>query len=273
MEQIIRIDAQNIDSEHICCAIGNDKANRERAATKKAWLKERFQDELVFKRLDERGKVFIEYMPIEQVWKPITGGNYMAINCLWVAGRFKGKGWAAALLDECIADAKAQGKAGVVYVSATKVEHYLTDKRFFLQHGFKVIDSAPPYFELLALDFDGQGAETTATGLAGPAASTALAESPAFTAAAKTGTCPVSDGFYFVYSHQCPFMEEYVHLLADLARQKGYPVAIKQLSSAAEAQAHGSPFGTLGIYFNGQLRAHAPMTEKGFEKFLAKLEA
>ena len=270
MEKIIRIDAQNIDNEHICCAIGNDKANRDRAATKKAWLKERFQDGLVFKRLDARGKVFIEYLPIEHVWKPITGRNYMAIDCLWVAGRFKGNGWAAALLHECIADAKAQGKAGVVYVSATKVEHYLTDKRFFLQHGFKIIDSAPPYFELLALEFDGSETEVAAPGLADPAA---RAETPAFTAAAKTGTCPVSDGFYFVYSHQCPFMEEYVHLLADLARQKGYPVAVKQLASAAEAQAHGSPFGTLGIYINGQLRGHAPMTEKGFEKFLAKLEA
>lgn len=108
-----------------------------------------------------------------------------------------------------------------------------------------------------------------APGLAVPAA---RAETPAFTAAAKTGTCTVSDGFYFVYSHQCPFLEEYVHLLADLASQKGYPVAVKQLASAAEAQTHGSPFGTLGIYFNGQLRGHAPMTEKGFEKFLAKLE-
>ncbi len=268
METIIRIDAHNIDSEHICCAIGNDKANRDRAATKKAWLKERFQDGLIFKRLDERGKVFVEYLPIEKVWKPITGHNYMAINCLWVAGRFKGKGWATALLQECIADAKAQGKAGVVYVSATKVEHYLTDKRFFLQHGFEVVDSAPPYFELLALEFDGdeEGATTT------PIDTSMPSEPPAFTAAAKTGTCPVNAGFYFVYSHQCPFMEEYVHLLADLARQKGYPAAVKQLTSAVEAQAHGSPFGTLGIYFNGQLRAHAPMTEKGFEKFLAQLE-
>ncbi|MFW5711176.1 MAG: GNAT family N-acetyltransferase [Spirochaetota bacterium] len=268
METIMQIDAQNIDSEHICCSIGNDKANRDRAATKKAWLKERFDDGLVFKRLDERGKVFVEYVPIEKVWKPITGRNYMAINCLWVAGRFKGKGWAAALLQECISDAKAQGKAGVVYVSASKVEHYLTDKRFFLQHGFKVVDNAPPYFELLALEFDGDEDGATST----PIDTAMPSEPPAFTADAKTGSCPVSEGFYFVYSHQCPFMEEYVHLLADLARQKGYPVAVKQLASAAEAQAHGSPFGTLGIYFNGQLRGHAPMTEKGFEKFLAKLE-
>ena len=267
MEKIIRIDAQNIDSEHICCAIGNDKANRKRAATKKSWLKDRFKDGLVFKRLDERGKIFVEYIPIEQVWKPITGRNYMSINCLWVAGRFKDGGWAGALLDECLADAKAQGKGGVVYVSANKVQHYLTDKRFFLHRGFKVADSAPPYFELLVLDFD----QDEAAPVTAPPTAVA-ADYPAFTPAAKTGTCPVAEGFYFVYSHQCPFMEEYVQLLADLAHQQGYPVTIKQLTSAAEAQAHGSPFGTLGIYFNGLLKGHAPMTENGFEKFLKTLE-
>ncbi len=39
---IIRIDASNIDREHICCAIGNDTQNRARAQ-----LNETFLDGLV----------------------------------------------------------------------------------------------------------------------------------------------------------------------------------------------------------------------------------
>ena len=35
---IIAVTKDNIDDEHICCAIGNDKENKERAQTKKAWL-------------------------------------------------------------------------------------------------------------------------------------------------------------------------------------------------------------------------------------------
>ena len=35
---IIQIDAANVDREHICCAIGNDKENVRRAQTKKNWL-------------------------------------------------------------------------------------------------------------------------------------------------------------------------------------------------------------------------------------------
>jgi hypothetical protein len=57
---IITINAASIDQAHICCAICNDKANQARALTKKDWMRERFKDGLVFKRLDERSKVFIE---------------------------------------------------------------------------------------------------------------------------------------------------------------------------------------------------------------------
>jgi GNAT superfamily N-acetyltransferase len=254
MEKIIRIDEGNIDDEHICCAIGSDKANRARAESKKAWLRERFAEGLVFKRLDERGKVFVEYLPAEAAWKPVEAPGYLLINCLWVSGRFKGGGWSRALLEECIADARRQGKAGLVYVAAHSREHYLTDARFFLHHGFEAVDTAPPYFQLLALHFD-------------PAAPT-----PAFTGAAVTGTCAQQEGFSFIYSNQCPFMEEYVGLLADIARSRGYKAAVRRLESAEEARRIGSPFGTLGIWFNGHLRAHAPMTEKSFTKFLAELE-
>ena len=48
---IITIDANNIETEHICCAIGNDKENSRRANLKKEWLKERFKEGLIFKRL------------------------------------------------------------------------------------------------------------------------------------------------------------------------------------------------------------------------------
>lgn len=104
--KIIDINERNLDSEHICCAIGNDAANKARAQTKKEWLKGQFTAGLTFRRLDARGKVFIEYMPIETAWKPLIGANYLVINCLWVSGQFKGKGHAAALLTECVEDAR-----------------------------------------------------------------------------------------------------------------------------------------------------------------------
>ena len=43
--QYIRITSENIDSEHICCAMSGKQS-----VTKKAWLKERFAEGLVFYR-------------------------------------------------------------------------------------------------------------------------------------------------------------------------------------------------------------------------------
>ncbi|MBN1373756.1 GNAT family N-acetyltransferase [Candidatus Dojkabacteria bacterium] len=251
--KIITVDQNNIDQEHICCAIGNDKANQSRALTKKNWMKERFKDGLVFKRLNDRGKIFIEYMPIEKAWKPIIGKNFMVINCLWVSGKFKGKGISTELLNECINDAKKRKMDGIVVVSSTKVKPFLTDKRFYLHKGFEVIDSAPPYFELLALKFNKN------------------AQNPEFTKNAKQGNCDDKEGFTFIYSNQCPFMEEYVELLSNICRSRKIPCNVNHLKDYKEAQLKGSPFGTLGIYYNGEFKTHELMSEKTFEKFIKEV--
>ncbi|TAK61370.1 MAG: GNAT family N-acetyltransferase [Bacteroidetes bacterium] len=250
---IISINISNIEQEHICCAIGTDKENINRASVKKNWMKERFKDGLVFKRFDERGKVFIEYMPIEKVWKPIIGKNYMAINCLWVSGKFKGKRLSTKLLSECINDAKKCNMDGVAVVTSTTVKPFLTDKKFYLYNGFKVVDTAPPYFELLTLKFN------------------SAATNPKFSKNAKQGTCPNKNGFTFIYSHQCPFMEDYVALLSDIIKKKNVPVEIKLLKTHKEAQKLGSPFGTLGIYYNGKIKLHELMTQPRFEEFVDEL--
>ena len=252
--KIITIDKNNIDQEHICCAIGNDKQNQNRAQSKKDWMKERFNDGLIFKRFDERGKVFIEYMPIEKAWKSIIGKNYMVINCLWVSGKFKGKGLSTQLLNECKKDAKTKKMDGIAVVSSVKVKPFLTDKKFYLKHGFEIVDSASPYFELIVLKFNKN------------------ARIPQFTDNSKNATYSNKKGFTFIYSNQCPFMEEYVGLLSEISKSKKIPFEIKKLKNHKEAQQIGSPFGTLGIYYNGEFKTHELMSEKKFEKFIEEVK-
>ena len=60
-----------------------------------------------------RGKIFIEYEPIETAWIPISGKNYEYNYCLWVAGSFKGKGIGKELLEYAINDSKEKGKSGI----------------------------------------------------------------------------------------------------------------------------------------------------------------
>lgn len=84
----IRITKENIDKEHICCAMSGKQS-----VAKKEWLRQRFDDGLVFYRSEERGKCFIEYIPAENAWVPIAADGYLYINCLWVSGSMKGHGF------------------------------------------------------------------------------------------------------------------------------------------------------------------------------------
>ena len=83
----IRITDDNIEKEHICCAMSGKQG-----VIKKEWLKQRFKEGLVFCRSTERGKCFIEYIPAENAWVPIQTDGYFYIDCLWVSGSLKGHG-------------------------------------------------------------------------------------------------------------------------------------------------------------------------------------
>ena len=102
--EYIRITRDNIDAEHVCCAMSGKQA-----LAKKEWLKRRFDEGLIFYRSVERGKCFIEYIPAENAWVPIQADGYLYIDCLWVAGSMKGHGYSNDLLRGCVRDAKEQG--------------------------------------------------------------------------------------------------------------------------------------------------------------------
>ena len=113
--EYIRVTKENLEQEHICCAISNNKDVQ--VSSKKAWLAERFDEGLVFLKSVERGKCFIEYIPVENAWNPIVADNYMYIDCLWVSGSFKGHGYSNDLLDDYFAQGLAarQGVPTVRY--------------------------------------------------------------------------------------------------------------------------------------------------------------
>ena len=51
--EYIKVTNENIEKEHICCAISNN--NDIQVSSKKAWLSERFEDGLVFLKSTENG--------------------------------------------------------------------------------------------------------------------------------------------------------------------------------------------------------------------------
>ena len=101
--ELITLTQENLESEHICCAISNNKDCQ--VLSKKEWLKERLDEGLMFVKCNVRGKCFIEYIPAEAAWAPVEADGYMYIDCLWVSGQFKGHGYSNLLLEEmCIRD-------------------------------------------------------------------------------------------------------------------------------------------------------------------------
>ncbi len=147
--EYMRITNENIDKEHICCAMSGKQSIK-----KKEWLKERFDEGLVFYRSVERGKCFIEYIPAENAWIPIEADGYIYINCLWIAGAMKGHGYSNDLLSECIRDAKTQGKKGVCILSSDKrKKEFLSDPKYMTYKGFTVADTTDTGINLMYLPF------------------------------------------------------------------------------------------------------------------------
>ena len=245
---MITLTNSNIETEHICCII-TEKKGEFGVSAKKAWLKKRFADGLVFKKLNARGKVFIEYIPAEYAWCPIHAEGYMFINCFWVAGQFKGKGYANKLLEECLSAAKAQGKKGIVVLSSKKKMPFLSDPIYLKYKGFEVCDAIDPYYELLYLPFNKHE------------------KKPRFKECVKQGQLQ-QKGLVLYYSDQCPYTEKYSSLAAEIANARGAACTLIKYQTKEQAQNAPAPFTTYSLFFDGEFITNEILSEKKILKLL-----
>ena len=246
--ELVKLTHDNIDQEHICCAISSSKDVQ--VLSKKNWLKERLDEGLVFLKGSVRGKCFIEYIPAEYAWAPLQAEGYMYIDCLWVSGQFKGHGHSNLLLNACIEDSKAKGKKGLVVLSSRKKMGFLSDPKYMEYKGFKTADISDPYFELLYLPFE-EGAEQ-----------------PRFHSTVREHSA-LPKGFALYYTNQCPFTAKYVPVLEEMARARSAVFQAVHIQTREAAQSAPSPFTTFSLFYDGQLVTHEILSEKKFDKILA----
>ena len=76
-KEFINLTPENLDGEHLCCIIRSRKPHPGVEA-KRRWLAGRLEEGHVFRKLDEKGAVFVEYAPLETAWVPVTGDNYLS---------------------------------------------------------------------------------------------------------------------------------------------------------------------------------------------------
>ena len=239
----LRITNENIDREHICCAMSNKQS-----VVKKQWLKQRFAEGLVFYRSEERGKCFIEYIPGENAWVPIEAEGYLYINCLWVSGSLKGHGYSNELLEACIRDARSQGRKGLCILSSGKrKKEFLADPGFLAHKGFAPADTSDCGITLLYLPLD------------------PTAKPPRFRECARHPRVE-EKGFVLYYTDQCPFTDYWVSRVEEAAKTHHIPLKVVHITNREDARNVPAPVTTYALFRDGVFLTQAIQSDK---KFLA----
>jgi L-amino acid N-acyltransferase YncA len=251
MENIIRtIDSSNVDRYGFFCY--KSKPKTQGYHQKREWLGSCMPEGVRLKIIyeGERSAGFIEYAPGEYTWRAVLAPGYMVIHCMWVVGSGKGKGHGSRLLEQVVDEAQKLGMFGVATVSSGST--WLAKKGFFLQHGFEVVDSAPPSFELLVRRFD-----SSAT--------------PSFPHDWESRLRRTPHGLVIYHSGQCPYHAMFVTSLLNAASGMGIQAHSVELKTSWEARSLSpSAYGVFGVVFDGRLLSYRPMGGKTLREMLER---
>lgn len=246
--EFINLTAENLADEHLCCIIRSRKPHPGVEA-KRQWLSDRLGEGHVFRKLDAKATVFIEYAPLETAWVPIIGDNYYYLYCLWVTGSPKGSGYGKALMEYCLADAREKGKSGVCMLGAKRQKNWLSNQAFAKKYGFEVVDTTESGYELLALSFDG----TT----------------PRFTQRAKSEQIESQD-LTIYYDMQCPYVYQYLESTKQYCEANGVPVSFIQVDTLQKAKELPCVFNNWAVFYKGAFETVNMLTVDQLERLLRK---
>ena len=247
-DAFINLTLENLADEHLCCIIRTKKPHPGVEA-KRQWLAERLKEGHVFRKLDVKGTVMIEYAPLETAWVPVVGDNYEYLYCLWVAGEYRGRGHARALMEYCLRDAREKGRSGVCMLGARRQKSWLSDQSFAKKFGFETVDTTDNGYELLACSFDGTV--------------------PRFTEKAKR--CRIeSRALTLYYDLQCPYVLQYVEQLKEYCADSAIPAAFIQVDSLEQAKGLPCVFNNWALFYKGRFETVNILNASQLKKILEK---
>lgn len=244
----INLTIDNLANEHLCCIIRSKKVHQG-VEEKRQWLSDRLNEGHVFRKLNARATVFIEYAPLETAWVPINGDNYYYLYCLWVSGSYKGKGYGKSLIEYCLSDAKERGKSGICMLGSKKQKAWLTDQAFAKKFGFAVVDTTDNGYELLALSFDG----TT----------------PKFAQNARTPKIE-SKELTIYYDMQCPYVYQNIDMIKQYCEINDVPVSLKQVDTLQKAKELPCVFNNWGVFYKGNFETVNLLLDVNYLKRILK---
>ena len=243
---LVKVNLDNYEQEGIGCIVNKKHPGY---STKTQWMKDRFSEGLEILLL-KKGKTmlgFIEYIPIEHVWRPVEGQNYMFIHCLWIyKSDMFGQGLGSYLVNECLKESEKLGKVGVAAVASDG--SWLTDMRIYLKNGFEFIEKLER-FDLVACSFQ------------------------------KSKEPKIIDwrpnlkkykGLHLIYADQCPMFAKCIPEIKDFAAENGLEININRINSSAEAKASPSGYGTFCLIYDGEIIADHYISKTRFKNIVTK---
>ena len=246
--EYLNLTSDNLNREHLCCII-RSKVTHPGVEAKREWLSQRIKEGHVFRKLNAKGCVFIEYAPLEKAWTPIEGKNYYYLYCEWVNGEYKGHGYGKELMEYCLEDAKKNGKSGICMLGANKQKAWLSDQNFAKSFGFKVVDQTPSGYELLALSFDGS--------------------LPKFTSKAKEEKISDND-LTIYYDFQCPYMYQTIELVRQYGIDHKIPVSLIEVKNLKQAKELPCAFNNFAVFYQGKFQTVNLLNSDTLERILKK---
>lgn len=225
----VNLTIENLAGEHLCCIIRSKKPHQGIKA-KRQWLSDRLKEGHVFRKLNAKATVFIEYAPVETAWVPVIGDNYYYLYCLWVSGSHKGKGYGKTLMEYCLADARQRGKSGICMLGSTKQKSWLSSQTFARKYGFEVVDTTDNGYELLALSFDGT--------------------MPKFAQNVKNLEIENKE-LTIYYDMQCPYVYHSIEMIKQYCEMNQVPVSLIQVDTLQKAKELPCVFNNWAVFYKG----------------------
>ncbi|NNE34361.1 MAG: hypothetical protein HKN13_03940 [Rhodothermales bacterium] len=246
--RIVDVTPENVSEEGFFCI---KTSSRPGFASKQSWFEQRFAEGLRLKILrDDDGHQisFIEYVPAEHAWRPVSAPDYIFIHCIsGYRKEHRGKGYASLLIEACESDAGKQGKAGVTVM--TSDGPWMASMQVFVKNGYEVMDRRGR-FELMAKRFDEQAADPRLINWEENAAD--------------------YGGWHLLYADQCPWHDKAANDLLELANSEGIDLCVTKITSADQARRAPSGFGVFSLVHDGELIEDHYISKTRFRNILRK---
>lgn len=248
MEEFINLTTDNIENEVLCCIVRNSKKN-DAVELKRSWLKDRINEGYIYRKLNTKSTVFIEYAPLEIAWTPIEGKNYYYIHCMWVDSEHKGRGYGKKLMEYVINSAKENNKSGICMLGSIKQKNWLSNQEFAKKYGFKVVDETKTGYQLLALSFDNTF--------------------PKFSEKSKKEEIDSKD-LTIYYDYQCPFIYQSINKIKEYCKNNNIKLNLNFIDTLEKAKNVPSPFNNYAVFYDGKFITVNLLDEKIVDRIIKK---